>query len=298
MELERREYLRDVRGSVDFDLVDTFAIDPVRFPWAKEQARLYNSYSFEYAIFEYVPAVGSQEGGSVLLAPVYDPTDQLTASEGKAAFLNLVDAAAGPAWCPLAIRCQKEDIMQQKRLFAQATTQSQSRFTSGGNVFFCASGNTDSTSIIGEIWVTYLIRFKSPQLPDPKGGRAIGAGGAKYSGTSNAAPFGTLVSSETIPVTGPVADGTTSHTSTWTFTDGWSGYLSYNVTGTGNINGNATQGTATVSQQYINDNDSDVIFSECYFVNADQGDTLVITLTNTTITAAVAIFTQCPDLDD
>lgn len=290
--IRRREFVRDVVASDAASLVHV-AIAPSSFPWLKNYQRLYETYAFNFARFDYIPNVPTTYTGSVVLAPDFDPGDAHDAGEGKPAFLNMKNAVSGTPWSRLSCHCSRQDLQKRKSLYTgldQVDT-SDLRMSQAGNLFIytVGQGAAQDGDVMGELWVEYECHFSTPQLVDPKGGDAVGQGAIQYLGTSQAQIFGT-VTGGSIPATFD-PDGTTTSTNTWTFSEGWSGYFTFDMSGT-DINFTVTGSTAVTSLIFAFDNNTRL--SACYFVNANQGDTFIANISNTTWTSSKAIFVQGP----
>jgi hypothetical protein len=293
--MTRREYIGDIAGQAAAALQGSssgLAISPNGFPWAKNFEALYESYVFEACTFEYVPQASTATTGYVLYAPDFDPAD--THTVGKADFLNMAYAAAGPAWAPLQIVLPKAELNRRKTLYCGAGSASPDpadRLKYAGRLWIETGGQAGTTANMGEIWVTYTIRFMTPQLTNTKSGAMEEGDAAIFTGDDNAAPF--VLAGGSLPAT-VASSGTTTSLTTFTFTGPFSGYLTYRLEGT-DLNSLTPGGTATttVVQAAI---DVNTTLTGMHFVDADQGETYTISISNTTISAASLVVVRGPSV--
>lgn len=296
MVISRREFIVDLSGSVDLS-VRRVNIALATFPWAKSYSRLYETYSIKRCVFEYIPTVASSATGYIILAPDYDPTDIHTAAESKAKFTNMHGAKSGNAWTPVICPLDSESLQKQKVLYTDdgpETTGAQARQDRAGNLWVVTGGN--AASVMGELWVSYVIELQTPQLNNPKSGLSdsVGGGGAvaRYLGSSNAASFGSAVADGYIPAT-IASSGTTTSVTTFTFDQPWSGYVYIKLDGA-DLDSLAVTGTG--DSAVVKNHDSNTQFSSFIWVDCDQDKTLIITFANTSVSAGAAYFMRSADV--
>jgi len=285
--ITHREYITDVLGSVAF-ASNTFTVNPGLpgvFPWLSAIAQRFESYRFERLEFLFESESATSATGTVLIAPDYDASDAAPTTKSQA--MTYRSCVRSPPWSDCAFQAIGEDLSKRKSYYVRSGTLSSNqdiKLYDTANVYVCTQGQA-STAIIGEVYVSYKIRLMTPQAGPISLGEALSA---NFSGTSNAAPFAT--GGGTLPAS-VVSTGTTTSVSTWTFTQPWEGFISVIVSGTG-ITGIAISGTATGSEVSEQANAGGTNDIAVYGVTCDIGQTVVLTISNTTITASRAMFGQ------
>lgn len=292
----RREYIQEVKG---FNTAGSISVSKVpitvdTFPWAKHFSSLYESYKIKRCSFEYVPIVSSTTPGFVILAPDYDPTDEHVAADGKVKFTNMMGAKSGNSWAPVNCPLDPEALSKQKVLYtdsALTVTGAEARQSRAGNLWVVV-GSNGTTDSIGELWVSYVIEFETPQIGKPKAATADNISGthARFAGSSNSAPF--VLSHGNVPAT-VSSTGTTTSVTTWTFSKPWSGYAYFQVSGVGvdtSIGGTGDESNIGTLEQ------STTAESRFVWLDFDQDETLTFTITNTSVSSAFCYFMQGPDI--
>lgn len=169
--LQHREFIRDANKDVsgdEFVLVENLAVNPgldSTFPWLSAIARNFERYVFHKLSFFFVPTLGTQTSGKIMIAPDYDAADDNTTLT-KAQFLSFEDSITGPIWKPAVMRSRHSNFTQLKSHYVRTKTLDSNldiKTYDVANVFFGTSGYT-STGIVGELWVEYDITFYNPQL--------------------------------------------------------------------------------------------------------------------------------------
>jgi hypothetical protein len=145
-----------------------------------------------------------------------------------------------------------------------------------GNFNVAVSGQA-GTTVIGELYVEYEVELMTPQL-DPAS--AILSALDSGSSTSNSAPFPTAVGN--FPWT-YVSSGTTTSATTFTLTQDVQANITLSVTGTG-ITAIAFSGTATGTEGQEVINAAATLGITSYRFSGIAGQTVIITISNTTIT--------------
>lgn len=297
LRIHRREYLFDVSSSTTFALKEA-VMSPVVFPWAKQFSTLYETYKFLSLAYEYIPQTSTNAGGSVILAPDFDPGDRHAASEGKAEFLNMKGAVSGPLWNNLRCNLAASDLQKRKTLYLglagtgdDSAAKNDQRLHYAGRLWVGTIGAATYTNH-GEIWVEYTVEFETPQLVAVKAGTSNDVGTtARASGTSNAAPFGTDFAEGTVPATF-VSSGTTTSVTTFTFTAPWSGYVSVVLTTAAGVASITPSGTGDEAEL------SEGASSLTWFgwVDCDQDETFILTISNTDIASGDIYFMRGHDV--
>lgn len=284
--ISHREYIQDVAGSVAFaaTVCNVNPGIPGTFPWLSAIAQRYESYIFENLVFEFETQSPTSATGTVLIALDYDASDAPPVD--KVSALAYRSSVRSPPWADCTHISLQEDLRKHKTYFVRTSpllANQDIKLYDVANAYLCTQGQA-STAAIGELYVSYRVRLMTPQFGVLNPGLTVESGA--FSGSSNAAPFATIVAGN-LPVT-IGQTGTTSSVTTFTFTQAWSGYVGIGVNGTG-LTTLAPGGTCVrlTLQTLITGGTSGYSLVE---VTATVGQTFQISCNNNTITAACAVF--------
>ncbi len=283
--VSHREYIQDIAGSVAFSN-NQLPVNPglpSTFPWLSKLASQYESYSFESLSFEFETTSPTTATGTVLMAVDYDASDAAPAN--KTQLMSYRNCVRSPPWSNCCNSSLSEDLHKLKSHYFRGGSLSANqdvKMYDVGNFNIATQGQANTNSI-GELYVSYTVLLMTPQL-DPTAGVISG----KFTGTVNSAPFATVTGN--LPAT-VVSSGTTTSVSTWTFTQPWQGLLSVYFAGTA-LTGSVPSGTATsVELAEIATGAGDGLMG-IYSINAQIGQTFILTNSNTTISSAVGRFSE------
>ena len=183
------------------------------------------------------------------------------------------------------LQATREDLHKRQTYFVRSGATSEDlRLFDTGNFFLCVQGQA-STALVGELYVEYDISLMTPQVGDLGWDHAVWG---EFTGSSNSDPFVTVGGN--LPVT-VGSTGTTSSVTTFTFTGPWEGFATFVAGGTG-LTDFTFSGTASSTSrgEVINGAGSGgVAVAE---VKAVVGQTLIMTIANSSITSARAMFGQ------
>lgn len=233
MVVSHREYIQDISSSVPF-IGENFPLNPgiqQTFPWLSQIADNFEEWIPEAIIFEYkttssntvVNTTNSNPGlGTVIVATQYNSLNREFGN--KQQMENYENAVSvDPSRSVVhAIECAKGQTPVQPLYVrtgppvASATSSNDLRFYDHGVTTIATVGQQTNNFVIGELWVSYRIRFLKPRLQTGIGNNergvvdhfiiAAGASGvAPFQGTFNPTrPFG-----NNMQVLGPPAQGST-----------------------------------------------------------------------------------------
>ena len=151
--------------------------NPVMFPWLSSIAPNYESYRFESLEVEYQPQCGSATDGVVMMAIDYDPSDAPAIS--KTQLMSYESSVKGAAWQNFSHVSKKPNLAKQKEYYPEysvnpSTSPSVLRQNNVGTLEAVAIGQGgDAPTVIGELFVHYVIRLKTPQIPTGYNARAL-----------------------------------------------------------------------------------------------------------------------------
>jgi len=162
-----REYLGDITGSTDFAIAHTVQINPgvaSAFPWLAFIARQYESYYVRSLTFEYETQESTATAGTVMLAVDYDAADVPPAS--KAQLLSYKGATRTPGWAPMKFHCtMPEMVVHGAGKYVRSSTLAAGLDIKMYDVgkFYLATQGFAATTVAGELYVSYVIDFLTPQ---------------------------------------------------------------------------------------------------------------------------------------
>jgi len=287
--VSHREYIQDIAGSVAFTN-NTLSVNPGlpgTFPWLSAISQRYESYLFEQLSFEFETEAPTTATGTVLLTLDYDASDPAPVDKTQA--LSYRRAVRSAPWLDCRHISLSEDLHKRKTYNVRSGSLSANqdiKLYDTATLYVSTIGQAGTTNI-GELYVCYTVRLMTPQMGDARLGEAVSG---RFTGVSNAAPFGAVAASGNLPVTISSA-GATPSVVTFTFTQPWSGYASVALSGTGQVSV-APSGTATANLQSNVVNAGSTAQSALILVDADLSQTLILTTVNTTISGGDVFFGQ------
>jgi len=183
-------------GNGLFTILAAIALNPglqASFPWLSNEAAGWESYRFNKLRLIWVPSMGTQVAGDILIAPDYDAAD--AAPTGEAAMASYSDSEEANIWARFECVCEPDLLngeMRRKfiRLGALAPNLDVKTYDSG--IMFVASTD-DAINNTGKLWIEYDVTLFNPHVP-PGGFQAAGWIGTG-TGPAAATPFGTIPTS-------------------------------------------------------------------------------------------------------
>jgi hypothetical protein len=288
--IRHREYIADIAGSVAFATTQ-FSINPglsSTFPWLSSLAPRWESYRLEKLRLCYETEAASTALGTVLLSVDYDASDPAPTSKSQAmAYRSSVRSAPWSNCCHDSLR---EDLIKKAPYFVRSGALSANqdvKLYDVANLFVCTQGQADTT-VVGELYIEYDVLLMTPQLSDLSVGQSLYGEWSNAAG-SNAAPFGNTELGNLQAVL--VSTGTTTSVTAITFTNPFSGQLSYQVTGTG-ISTPAIGGTATRKNSHATPDGTGVTGIGIVSFVAAAGQTIDVNVDNTTLTSGILMISQ------
>lgn len=233
-----REYIGDVTGSTGF--VNTaYPLNPglaSLFPWLSLSAAQFEEYELLGMLVEFkstsAVALNSTNTalGTVIMATDYDSYDTTFTTKQQMEAYQF-STSAPPSQSQLhPIECKpKMNVLGTKYLRHGAPpTGADLRFYDVGT-FQLATVGMQAAAVIGELWVTYHVRFTKPKIPTPLGANFLGGTATRTQNTTGALtwsssvvdPDNTLVlapSSTNVTITAPIVGATWLVTATCTAT--------------------------------------------------------------------------------
>ncbi len=292
--VKHRERFATILGSVAF-ASNAYVINPgqsATFPWLSGIANRFESYSFDELQFEFRTKTATTALGDVILAVDYDATDAAPSDSIQAEAYD--ESASGAPWQNVTHVCKKVNLKKLPMFFVRGDTQPAStdlKMSDMGNLFVCTE-NQASAALVGYMYVSYSVRFFTPQLRSNdiqiSGGLCTGA-----TSMTAALPFGTAGAFDA------QARGVSEAASTnsvFTFTNPGSYILTVDIVGTGLVSGTRTDGSGCSSSRfgYIV-NAAGTVLVEIYTVVTTQANaTWTYQVTGTTVTGSYLFVGSAP----
>lgn len=281
-----REYVGEIGGAVAFE-ARQHAINPGlgwEFPWLSKIAQRYESYRFNSLKYCFETESPTSATGAVMGVIDYDPTDPSPTDKIQA--LNYRDAVRAAPWSDFCLQATQEDLHKRQTYFVRSGASNDDlRLYDTGNFFLCVQGQA-STALVGELYVEYDVSLMTPQVGDLGWDHAVWG---EFTGSSNSDPFGTV--GGILPVTAS-STGTTSSVTTFTFTGPWEGFATCVVGVATGLTDFTYGGTCSVTTrgEVINSGATQGIAAA--EIKAVTGQTLIMTIANTTISSSRFMFGQ------
>jgi hypothetical protein len=315
--IRHKEYLGEVRGHTSFLVRENFPINPgleETFPWLCGIAQQYQEYKLRGMIYHYVPSSGNAIAstnpalGTVMLQTSYRASDSLPTS--KLEMLNEYcsnESVPSDAFCH-PIECNpRENPFEVQYVRSGAVPSNEDIKTYDlGQTFLAVSGQQVDDAVIGDLWVTYEIELRKPQLT-----HAISQQVTSYIGTSSgtisaANPFtSTLLTSEDTSMAGTlVATGNTitfgpGNAGTYLVTIIWTGATSFlmGTITTSNCTKYNYFGPTTSNRESSYTTGSTIAFEMDAFTITDPTQSAVVTFNTTTLTGATKVVVSVTELN-
>lgn len=162
--ISHSEYIADLSGSVAFT-VNKYSMNPgliETFPWLSAIAGNFESYLFKTLMFGYETTSPTTAPGSVMLGADFDAADPQPAS--KVEMMSNHNAVRSSPWAPVNYNCAKLDLAKfgVQRYTRSGSTGGDIKTYDVGNFYLATAGMAD-TSLIGELYVTYVVELYTPQ---------------------------------------------------------------------------------------------------------------------------------------
>lgn len=134
------------------------------FPWLSTIARNFEKYQFKNLKFEFIASSPSTYSGRFYAAIDYDWNDPIATS--KASLMCNRTCIEGSLWEPLTlvadVKAMHDDIPF-KYVMSGTRVEAEPRTTFGG--FLMCAFDTTTTNVVFDLWVSYTVEFRTPQLP-------------------------------------------------------------------------------------------------------------------------------------
>lgn len=276
-----REYIMDATASVTMTTTG-LAINPglsSTCPWLSRIASNYESYVFDSLKFHFETQSSTVATGTVIMTVDYDAADAAPTTKTQAlAYRGAVRSAPWASCCHVSA---PEDLRKRKTYFVRAGNLAPGKDVNlydTGNFYFLSLGQ-GGVGTSGELWIDYAIKLMTPRALSAGGGNAIWG---QYDPVDN-----TNICQYTggnLPAS-VVSSGTTTAVMTVTFTQPWQGVCTFDYSGTGLVAA-VFGGTATRTDAWsvVNGGTSQLVGHVT--INAIGGQTLTVTIGNTTIVPA------------
>jgi len=164
-----REYIQDLSRSNNTFTVDTIAVNAglaSAFPWLSQVAGRFESYTFERLDFVYEPMVPTTQAGSVMMAVDFDAID--TPPANKTTIMSYKGATRSSPWQASKLVCSGIDrlkMVPERYVRTAALVGNYDLKTYDlGNLHIATVGTGTTAISLGEIYVEYTVRLRTPQI--------------------------------------------------------------------------------------------------------------------------------------
>jgi len=159
--IKHKEYIGEVVGNTTF-AASSFTIQPglaSTFPWLSGIANNFEKYTIKNIKLHYINISATSERGRITLA--YDKDALDSAPSNKVDMFSYSGVVEGAVWAPinLDIKCNSGSLFTRQG----TVTGSDLKTYDNGQVIVGVSNTADSTTIVGELFVSYEIELTTPQ---------------------------------------------------------------------------------------------------------------------------------------
>lgn len=233
-----REYLGDVKtGAANTFSNTSYNLNPglrETFPWLSTIAQNYDQFVIHGMVFEYKTtssdALNSTNTalGSVIMATQYNPLQADFQNKQEMENYEMAQSCK-PSLSQLhGIECAKNQTPQNHLYVrtAKVPTGQDARWFDMGKFQIATTGFQAANVVIGELWVSYMVEFFKPKVPNSFGGNIYSSYYARTGGAA-ANPFGTATTDAlgtlTLTVTNTTVTFEPDPNSLYLFTVYWQG---------------------------------------------------------------------------
>lgn len=195
-----------VTGAANTFNLQSFSINPgiqSTFPWLSQVAANYQQYEWEGLLFEFrstsADSLNSTNTalGTVILATDYDATDDVTRTfQNKQMMMNHEFSQSCKQSCSVLHPVECKPTLNPLTVYNVRTgvepINADTRFCDVGTFCIATDGQQAANITIGELWVTYQVRFLKPQALSLIGGEVLAWKAFNSLGVNTSNYFGTL----------------------------------------------------------------------------------------------------------
>lgn len=196
--MEHREYIGNIAGSTSF-VCNQYAVNPTNpacFPWLSSIAGNFEEYEFLGILFEYrstsAVALNSTNTalGTVIMSAQYNVHDDLFVN--KSQMENRTDAVSVPPSQSVLfpLECKPGQSLFGKSILLTNSNTTDASFNTFAN-FSIATEGMQAAATIGELWVTYKVKFMKPKVAETAGMNDYWHYRANGTSITNSVPIGT-----------------------------------------------------------------------------------------------------------
>jgi hypothetical protein len=168
--ITHREYITDITSSAAAFLISVFNINGglvSSFPWLSQVASRFESYTFERLNYIYEPMVPTSTPGSLMMAIDFDATDSAPAN--KVTLMSYAGATRSSVFDTARLSTSAIDrkkMVHERYVRSGALVGNNDLKTYDvGNLYVATVGTPNAvTTILGELYVEYTVRLRTPQI--------------------------------------------------------------------------------------------------------------------------------------
>ncbi len=285
--------VQDVRSSVEYSATPLIINPglPTAFPWLSAMAPLFQKYTFESLTFRFVSFANTQETGNVLMRFDYNPNDAVP--ENINSFMMNEPSVSVSTWQQIRMNIPQSHLTKRRNLYTRSTpipSGSDPILYDIGTLNYGAIGNSTDNTLIGNIYVDYVVAFTMPQSYQPNSDLYVNVEGAD--GQDAAYPFG---SDWTNVVNGDYPPAKIVSQRAFKFNRYGNFLVTAQVAGTGitvvDINSDIAGGSTIVAEPVTYNAAGTLATGFSYLLNASPTTLISLDVTATTVTRATFIIT-------
>jgi hypothetical protein len=170
--VSRTEMCHHVLLDTDATRLFEYFINPANealFPWLSHIAHSFDTYSFNYLKFRYVPACGTTTVGQLVMAIDYDPTDNNTGAT-QADIVAMSGSVQSQLYAQSLCPFRREALPVTTHKFYVSSDDSfatDARLNHVGRLMCYVSADPTVKTVYGSLYVDYSIVFTNPQSVGP-----------------------------------------------------------------------------------------------------------------------------------
>ncbi|APG76499.1 hypothetical protein 3 [Hubei tombus-like virus 25] len=164
-----KEYIGDFTSNGASFALNNYNVNPGlsgTFPWLSAIANRYESYLIDDLHFIYEPICPTTTPGSILMAMDYDAAD--SAPSNKVTIMAYSSAVRTSPWNRTVFAARRSDLhkfgVQRYVRSTVPPTNTDVKTYDVGNFFLASQGTPAGPTPLGELYVSYTIRFLTPQV--------------------------------------------------------------------------------------------------------------------------------------
>lgn len=166
--ITHREYISDISAGSSAFLINTFNVNSglvSSFPWLSQVASRFESYTFERLNYIYEPMVPTTTPGSIMMAIDFDAADSTPAN--KVTLMAYSGATRASVFSPVRLstaQVNRKKMVHERYVRSGALNNGDIKTYDVGNLFVATVGTPAAQTLLGELYVEYTVKLRTPQI--------------------------------------------------------------------------------------------------------------------------------------